>query len=65
MDFLDKELEKNKKYRDLIYKELDKDKLNFIKKIRSGLGEEIISEYQEKRQKNKLTFWQKLKKIFR
>jgi hypothetical protein len=64
MDFLDKELEKNKKYRDLIYKQLDKDKKKFINEIRTGLGEKIIIETKEEPEKNKISFWEKIKKIF-
>lgn len=65
MDFLDKELEKNKKYRDLIYKQLNRDKQMFIDEIRSGLGKKIIFETKENNAETKINFWEKVKKIFR
>lgn len=64
MDFLNKELEKNKKFRDLIYKQLDRDKKEFIREMRSGLGDEIKVGSKEQKEKNNISFWEKLKKIF-
>lgn len=61
-DFLRKELEKNKKLNDLIYKQLDKDKKKFIKEIKSDLGKKIVIGFKEP--KKKLGFWGKIKKIF-
>lgn len=62
-DFLKKELEKNKKFNDLIYKQLDRDKKKFIKEIKSGLGKKIVVGFSEP--KSKLTFWEKIKRVFR
>jgi hypothetical protein len=61
-DFLNKELEKNKKYQDLIYKQLENDKKEFIKEIRTNLGDKIVVGF--KQPKPKVNFWGKLKKIF-
>ena len=63
MDFLDKELERNKKYRDLLYKELGNDKKKFIKEIKSDLGNKILVGL--KVDEKKITFWEKIKRIFR
>lgn len=61
-DFLKKELEKNKKYSDLIYRQLEQDKKTFIKKIKSDLGDKIFLDFKES--KKKVSFWEKIKKIF-
>lgn len=65
MDFLNKELERNKKYRDLLYQQLDKDKKKFIEEIKSGLGDKIIFEFKEIKKDSKISFWEKIKKIFK
>lgn len=62
-DFLKKELDKNKKYSDLIYKQLEEDKKKFIREIKSGLGKKIVVGFKE--EKTKVSFWEKLKKIFK
>lgn len=62
-DFLKKELEKNKKYSDLLYKQLEKDKQKFIKEIKSELGNKIVIGFKENQKK--LTFWERIKKVFR
>lgn len=63
-DFLNKELDKNKKYRDLIYKQLEIDKKEFIKEIRTNLGNKIVVGFKQPNPKPKNSFWDKLKKIF-
>lgn len=62
-DFLNKELEKNRKFSDLIYKQLERDKKKFIKEIKSDLGKKIVVGFHEP--KKKLSFWEKIKRIFR
>lgn len=62
-DFLKKELEKNQKYNDLIYKQLDIDKKKFIKEIKSELGKKIVVGFRE--EKVKISFWERIKRVFR
>lgn len=64
-DYLNKELEKNKKLRDVLSKQLEVDKKNFITYIKSDLGETIKNDFIEKKVEKKDNFWQKLKKIFK
>jgi len=64
MNDIERELEKNEKLRDMIAKNLERDKNNFAKQIRNGRGEEIITEIKQTKQKNKISFWEKFKRMF-
>ena len=65
MDSLDKELKKNEKYRELLYKQLEKDKKIFAEHIRGHLGREINENLKIENKEKCVTFWDKLKNIFR
>jgi hypothetical protein len=65
MDSLDKELKKNEKYRELLYKQLDKDKKVFAEHVRNYLGNEINQNLKIEKEEKRMTFWDKLKNIFR
>jgi hypothetical protein len=64
MNDIERELKKNEKLRDMIAKNLERDKNNFAKEIRNGRGEEIITEIKQTKQKNKISFWEKFKRMF-
>lgn len=66
-DQLNKELEKNQKYSDLLYKQLEIDKKIFIDKIKSDLGKTIVQDLKEVKEKSKekKSLWSKILKIFK
>lgn len=64
-DYLNKELDKNVKLREVLKKQLDIDKENFINKIKTDLGKTIKEDFKEQKVIKKISFWSKLKKIFK
>ena len=54
--------EERKMRQDMVATEIKKE--NFIREITNGLGEEILVEPNKIHIKKKLTFWDKLKKMF-
>ena len=64
MEEIEKELKRNEKLRDLISKELDRDKKQFANQIRNSVGKQIVEELNEKKESNKKSFWEKIKLLF-
>lgn len=64
MNDIEKELKKNDKLRDIISKELDRDKKKFAKEIRDSVGKEIITSIEENKKPKKISFWEKIKILF-
>ena len=64
-DYLNRELERNRKLMEILSKQLDNDKKNFINQIKSDLGKTIKNDFVKKKQSKKNNFWEKLKKIFK
>ena len=65
MEEIEKELKRNERLRELISKELDRDKKQFAKEIRKGMGKQIVEELNDKKENNKKSFWEKIKLLFR
>jgi hypothetical protein len=64
MNEVKKELERNDKLRNLISKELDRDKKKFAREVRESVGKEIITELSENKKTKKISFWEKIKMLF-
>ena len=64
MNDIEKELKRNDKLRDMISKELDRDKKKFAKEIKDSVGKEIITELNENKKTKKISFWEKIKILF-
>lgn len=65
MEEIEKELKRNERLRELISKELDRDKKQFAQEIRKGMGKQIVEELNDKKENNKKSFWEKIKLLFR
>lgn len=62
---LEKELEKNKKYRKMVYLELEEQKRRYITEMKDSISKEIRKEFQKNKEIKKDSFWSKLIKIFK
>lgn len=65
MGEIEKELKRNEKLRELIFKELDRDKKQFANEIKSRVGKQIVNDLNNKKKNNRKSFWEKIKSIFR
>ena len=64
MEEIEKELKRNERLRELISKELDRDKKQFAQEIRKGMGKQIVEELNDKKENDKKSFWEKIKLLF-